>query len=154
MPGGLKAVVLLLCIGAAICASPAAAAPLAPADESRRIVDLINDARQTQGLHPLTHARPLMRSSARFATKLMQDQRFGHAPLIEASPSFLALSELLSKHGGRNSRPSATVSGWIRSPLHRGLVLSPAYRYAGGGIARGAFLGRASVIWAVQLGAH
>jgi uncharacterized protein YkwD len=142
---------LLLFLGGAVLLFACPASSVA-SSESGRIVAKINAARSANGLAPLQRSAALTRSSQRYAGHLMASQWFGHAPAIQASGRFRRLGEVLAMHGGRGLKAAATVRGWMASPGHRSLILSPGFGYAGGATGKGMFSGRRAVIWVVQLG--
>jgi uncharacterized protein YkwD len=76
---------------------------------------------------------------------------FGHAGSI-AAPAFARVGEALALQPGRRLRRSRTVRGWLRSPVHRALILQPDFGWAGAGHARGRFRGRQATIWVLHLG--
>jgi uncharacterized protein YkwD len=125
------------------------------ASERGRILDRINDARARHGLAALRGSDSLRHSATAFSRHLMRTQRFAHAARIHASPRFRTLGETLAiRLGSRRWRPRAVVRAWLRSPGHRALLLTGAFRYAGSGYSRGRFGGRRAVIWVLHLGAR
>jgi len=125
---------------------------VAPASASPPIVNKINKARRAHGLPALRYSRSLGRSSARFAHHLMAIDYFGHASRIRASGRFSALGECLARQWGWRLRPSRMVRGWMRSPVHRMILLSRRFNRVGAAPARGTFRGRRATFWVAQVG--
>jgi uncharacterized protein YkwD len=138
---------------AAACLVVAPASALAGAKQDALIAE-VNAARAASGLAALTTSSHLNRSATALAGRLMREGWFGHPGTIQAGGGFHSLGEALRLHTGTRPRYRATVRAWLRSPAHRGLVLSPGFTHVGAGIARGVFLGRPSTIWVLHLGAY
>ena len=137
--------VSLLCCGQARGSNP---------DADATMVDAINEARARHDLPALQSARPLRRSAAAFATRLLDTEVFAHAKTIQSRGHFRRLGEVLAMHPGAEARQRATVWRWLHSPTHRELLLSRNFGWIGAGRAVGTFEGRRTTIWVVQLGAR
>ena len=134
-----------------------AAPATAVADEAaaeREMVAAINDFRHANGRGGLRPSGSLQGSANAFAGWLMSNDHFGHVGHIRASRSFRRLGEVLELHGGSRALVRRTVRRWARSPGHRAVLLSRAFRQAGAGMATGSFRGRRATIWVVQVGAR
>jgi uncharacterized protein YkwD len=142
------AVVAVVLAGLAVSSISSATEPAAGAS----MVGKINKVRRAHGLAPLRASRSLKGSSRRFARHLMRIDYFGHFNRILASGRFRRLGEILALQRGWRLRRSSAVRGWLRSPGHRSILLSRAYRHVGAGHARGRFHGRLMTIWVVQFG--
>ena len=123
-------------------------------DDSRTMVEAINQARAEHGLAPLRHHALLGRSAQRHAGHLLRTDRFGHAGRVRASERFRRFGEVLAWHNGPRPLPERAVRRWMRSAPHRGMLLSRQFRFAGAGRVRGNFRGRRCTIWVVHLGAR
>ena len=142
-----------------VAAMPAVACALLPASAAGEVrkspspmVDRINEVRRGHGLRPARYSRSLSGSSARFARRLARTQRFTHASRIGASGRFSSLGEVLALMRGWEVRRADTLAYWLRSPSHRAVLLSPAFRYVGAARVRGHFGGTPTMFWTVQLG--
>jgi uncharacterized protein YkwD len=85
---------------------------------------------------------------------MLKNDYFGHLASIRAGGNFLSLGETLAWHGGWKTRIRWTVSGWMRSPPHRAVLMSPTYRFIGAGRARGNLGSRRATTWVAQVGAR
>ena len=138
------------CIAAAL-ALPTTAQAASPSDVMLRKV---NEVRARHGVRGLDSSGSLAASAAGYSNWLMQTDYFGHMPRIRASGAFDRLGEILEIHRGRRGRVARTVHLWLRSPSHRAVLLSSAFRYFGAGKAVGRFRGRRATIWVGHFGAH
>ncbi len=116
----------------------------------RTALCLINVQRRAHGLRRL-HSNPLLRSAAvRHSRDMVNEDFFSHtAPdgtdfvaRIRATgyidPSrFWRVGETITWGTGAGSSPSAAVRGWMHSPPHRKIILTPVFRSVGLGIAIG-----------------
>jgi uncharacterized protein YkwD len=132
----------------------AAAVPSAADAEVREqeMLDELNQVRARHDLRPLEPSASLEGSASAYAGTLMRGGWFGHSPAILGRPGFRTLGEALALHRGHRLLRARTVRAWLRSPVHRGLVLSQRFRLAGAGHARGRFRGRRATIWVLRLG--
>lgn len=120
-----------------------------------QILALVNKERAAAGLDPLTYSRLLEVSAQAYATRMANENFFGHvAPdgqtlkdRISATSyydrSFLlsckcvpgfALGENLAR--GQKT-PQEVVDAWMRSPSHRDAILNPDYSDIGVGVSAG-----------------
>jgi uncharacterized protein YkwD len=143
----LRRVLVACCLTAAVmlCGTPSVEA-------SPGLMSKVNGVRKAHRLAPLRVSPALARSSAGYAGRLMQADRFGHASRIRASHRFSRLGEVLAFNRGWTSSASAVVRGWLRSPSHRAALLSPSFRYAGAGVVQGRFGSGKATIWVVHFG--
>jgi len=131
-----------------------AVAPSATGSQPDRMLAKLNEVRQRHDLSALRYSASLTRSSQRFANRLMAADVFGHAARIQASNRFDHLGEVLAFQPGYAPHRFAAVRGWLASPSHRALVLSPSFRYVGVAHASGRFDSRAATIWVGQFGSR
>jgi len=89
--------------------------------------DHINEARIRYGLKPVRRSRGLKRSAAVMA-RWLQHHPFAHRDHIYASNRFVWLGEVLAT-GYQD--PRTVVRGWLDSPPHRAILLSPKARKVG-----------------------
>ena len=118
---------------------------------SRAMIIELNKVRAAYGLPRLRSSRKLRRGAFRHAGRMMGQDVFAHATL-HRTPPFRRLSEVIALRRGWGDPARRTVLRWLASPPHRVILLSPGYRYAGGGLARGRFRGRRSTSWVVRFG--
>ena len=143
------------CAGALLIAGWALAMPAFAHAEKRahqlHMLNAVNEVRAQHGVHAFHGAPRLHRSASSYARWMLRHGYFGHLARIRAS-GFRRLGENLSWHSGRRPAPRATVRRWLASPTHRALMLSPAFRWLGAGIAQGRFGGRVATIWVLHFG--
>ncbi|HET9508626.1 MAG TPA: CAP domain-containing protein [Gaiellaceae bacterium] len=135
------------------------------------VVHEINRVRVAHALRPL-RVSPSLRTAARGHTHAMIAHGFfGHDSLDGTAFSvrikrhytsrgwatWSVGEALLSTSGMRIVRPTVVVDAWLRSPSHREIVLSPAWRDVGIGVlyaptAPGAFEGAEAVVVTADFG--
>lgn len=118
---------------------------------AERMLTAVNELRLEHGLAPCRASDELSRSSSRFAAWQMRSGRFGHLDRIRGGAGYRTLGEALSIHGGLRPGVHATLRGWMRSPVHRPLLLSAGFREAGAGLSSGRYGGRRATIWVLRL---
>jgi len=116
------------------------------------MIDAINKLRDKHGLRALRHSPSLARTAKGYAGFLMRRDWLGHVYPIRASSRFNQIGEVLAMHNGRRDRIGATTRRWLHSPAHRGVILSPSFRWAGAGVRHGRFGGGRATIWVLQAG--
>jgi uncharacterized protein YkwD len=127
------------------------------ADAAVAILDGLNAARAEHGAPPLRADRRLALAARRHARDMVAHHFFSHeSPSGERPSSRIArtgwlhgrrhwrLGENLAWGRGCLGRPGAIVTGWLRSPAHRRIMLSRAYRVVGIGIAHGTPVGHSA----------
>jgi uncharacterized protein YkwD len=146
----------LALVGATLACGAALAAPAAAYGDGKelpqRMLHAVNAVRAQHGLAALHGSRSLHRSAGRYARWMLRADYFGHLNRIRASSGFSVLGENLAWHPGRRARVSRTVRRWMHSPPHRALILHPAFRWLGAGIARGRLNGRRATTWVLHFG--
>jgi len=105
-----------------------------------RVVELVNAARQQEGLEPLSPAASLMEAAQRQARAMAESGQLTHtgpdgSTMAERAQAagyngWTALGEVVA--AGVTS-PEAVVAQWLASPEHRARLLDPAYRELGAG---------------------
>lgn len=130
-----------------------AAASAAPADPSARMIEAINEIRADRGLRPLREAPALDRSATGWAKRIIRTNSFSHGSSYRNN-GFRTTGEILALNHGWQLRPRPALRLWLRSPGHRSLMLSSAFRFVGAGPARGNLSGGATTVWVVHFGAH
>lgn len=117
------------------------------------MVDRINQVRANHGLQPYRVAPKLMRASKGHAKRLMRNDGFTHGSAYRKN-GFRTAGEMLAYGSGWSLATGPSIRMWLRSPTHRGLMLSRSFRYVGANPVRGRYGGALRTIWVVQLGAH
>jgi uncharacterized protein YkwD len=128
--------------------------PAAPAaaNAQRDAIDQLNKIRQAHGLKELRPSLSLHRSSTRYARHMVDSGYFGHASRIAVSSRFSRVGETLELHSGWAPEPGLAMKGWMNSPTHRDLLLSPTFKWVGMGIARGTNSKGQYTVWVAHLG--
>ena len=116
------------------------------------LVSKINQVRAANGLRALHVSTSLNRSSSSYVHLMLRRHYFGHATRIMMSGRFRRRGEILAQNGGRRPRSARVLALWLRSPIHRSVMLDGAFRYIGVGRAYGSFGGRAATGWVAQFG--
>jgi uncharacterized protein YkwD len=132
---------------------PNAANAKTAVDPSERMIEAINEIRSDHGLRPLREAPVLDRSATGWAKRIIRSNSFSHGSSYR-SKGFRYSGEILAFNRGWQLRPRPALRLWLRSPGHRSLMLSSAFRYVGAGPARGSLSGGAATVWVVHFGAH
>jgi uncharacterized protein YkwD len=152
-----RRIILMAAVLLALLVPASAAAAATPA---RMMLHELNRVRVAHGL-PRVHMARGLRSAARAHTlDMLRHDYFAHTSprgstlfsRIVASPFVTrgpwTAGETLAWGSGLRGRPRAVVRAWLRSPSHRAIVLSAAYRWVGISGARGPFQGAASArVW-------
>jgi uncharacterized protein YkwD len=146
----------LALVGATLACGAALAAPAAAqgngTELQQRMLHAVNAVRAQHGLAAFHGSRSLARSAGRYARWMLRTDYFGHLGRIRASSRFSILGENLAWHPGRRARVSRTVRRWLNSPPHRALILHPALRWLGAGVARGRLYGKRATAWVLHFG--
>jgi uncharacterized protein YkwD len=133
-----------------VCGVPAAAA--ATGSPEQRMIEEINAARASEaGLPPLRPASDLERSAGAFAHWLVGHEQLAHRPRVSTNRSYPHCGEALAMHFSLQAHVGSTLSAWLQSPSHRGLVLTTSMNLVGVGHARGRLAGRPRTIWVIQV---
>ncbi|MDD3347869.1 CAP domain-containing protein [Oscillibacter sp.] len=111
----------------------------APSNYEAEVVRLVNDARQENGLQPLTASAELSHVARVKSQDMVDHHYFSHT-----SPTYGTPSQMLTNFGvsysssGENiaygqRTPQKVVATWMNSPGHRANILSAAYTQIGVG---------------------
>lgn len=139
-------------------AAAVAAAVAAPPAQSQLVgttlamADNVNRIRQAHGLPVLRATPELTWSASGYARSMLDQDRFGHLTSIRAPAHFGRLGETLAWHAGWRPRVDSTVSGWMRSPTHRAVLLNPSYRVIGAALWYGHYGRGRATAWVAHLG--
>ena len=135
---GSATVVLAALIGLAALLAPSASAESSPSAFGDRLVSLINQARQQQGLHALTVTSGTSTVAANWTKHLDSQQALSHNPDLgpqlesHGSPNWTAYGENVGD--GATSSADELFQAYMNSPEHRDNILNAAYRYLGVGV--------------------
>jgi uncharacterized protein YkwD len=141
-------VLVLVLLG--FCGVPMAVA--APQSPENRMVEKINAARASEAGLPALRASPdLERSAGAFAHWLVRHEQLRHRPTVSTNRSYPHSGEALALHFSLQAQVAATLGAWLKSPAHRGLVLTTSMNLVGVGHARGRLAGRPRTVWVIQV---
>lgn len=118
--------------------------------ERRAIACLLSAVREQHGLTALGVSGRLARAAAEHSRDMVARHYFGHgspggstmtgrvraAGYLRGAHAW-EVGEALAWATGGASTPAAFVASWLRSPEHRAILLDPAYRQVGVGLALG-----------------
>jgi uncharacterized protein YkwD len=125
----------------------------------------INAIRVANGLRPVGATKALTIAAKRHSQDMVRRHYFAHV-----SPSGQTVTERVKRAGylngadahklgeniawgsGSQASPAAIVRAWMNSPPHRAIILTPDFRDAGVGIARGAPQGGDGVTYTLDVG--
>jgi uncharacterized protein YkwD len=151
---------LVLAVLAAILAAPAAAhacrgashppSALSAARHAKAVRCLVNLERASRGIPKLRADRRLGRAARGYARLMARRDFFAHvSPAGSTLGSRVrrarfrgSVGEVLAWGQRGGGTPRALVNGWLRSPGHRAILLSPRFRRIGVGSSMGAPVGR------------
>ena len=134
-------------------------APLA--EQANTMVCLVNFARQTRGLPPVSTLDVLNRSAVAKAARIERCRDFNHSACgQDAADDIRALGyrgawgENLFIAGGRYGAPRPTLDGWLNSPGHRENLFRPEWRFEGIAVQKLDRFGRETdmTLWVNQFG--
>ncbi|MCD4783372.1 MAG: CAP domain-containing protein [Candidatus Eremiobacteraeota bacterium] len=114
----------------------------------KRVFELINKARVENGLSPLKFEEMAYKAALDHSRDMANRKYFSHTnpegkgvlARIEKYGFSLVnrrIGENISKNMGYSDPASIAVSGWLKSPGHRKNIMTPKFKCAGVGIARG-----------------
>ncbi len=130
--------------------------------QEKTMLCMIDHARRTAGLPPLTADARLMDSADRKARDVLSCQQFTHTPCGRAWTVHIdavgypwrTLGENIAWGTGPNGTVRKILNGWLQSPGHRGNLLSRDFADHGIALVVGTFQGWAGArIWVDQFGA-
>jgi uncharacterized protein YkwD len=148
MPWGTRAAAIAAVAGCMLGAPGGAHA----CSHERALVDAVNRVREAHGLAALRRSPELARSAGRYARWMLRADFFGHRRRIATNARFRQLGENLALEAGGRPHAGEIVRAWMRSPVHRSLILAPRYGWAGAGMARGRMGARPTTAWVMHFG--
>ena len=107
---------------------PAAPPALATTAKESRMLDMVNRVRLDHGAPALQWSRRLERRAERNSKGMARKGRLSHSGTLRDG-----MAEVV----GCGSTLRAILRAFMKSSLHRGIILDPYYREAGVGVARG-----------------
>jgi uncharacterized protein YkwD len=164
-----ETIALCAASGLLLAPAPAAAGQFARAtgcggDQLSTMLCLVNDARAARGLSPVRVSRALTRSSRLRAGAIVRCRQFSHTPCgqrfgavfrtVGYSRGRYSVGENLYWGSGDLGSPHRTLAGWLTSPAHRSVLLSPGWREVGVSVVTtsGLFAPGPNRIWVAQFG--
>jgi uncharacterized protein YkwD len=123
------------------------------ASPASRMLAGINQARVAHGVAPLRYSRNLAASADHYSRYMLARDYFGHLSRIQASwTRWSWVGENLAMYPGWGVRVGSIVRGWLHSPPHRAVMLSPRFRAGGVGYAHGRMGGRRATTVTLHVG--
>jgi uncharacterized protein YkwD len=129
-------------VGTYVVEAPASHCPVGMNDAAVRCE--VNAFRAANQLPPLRKNVRLTHAAKGWAQTMVREHFFAHSapgkpPLTGRARAagyrrFRALGENIAWGMGTSASPSAIVAGWMQSPPHRAVMLTPSFREAGVGI--------------------
>lgn len=148
-PIALTALAATLVLALYTSAAHASTSTFRPATEKQVIV-LINKVRADHGLHRLTANASLQRAARYHSNDELTNGYFSHdgptgtfGKRIDRYVHRALAAENICYGTGGWAKASGIVSLWMHSPEHRQIILTPALRHIGVGVAFGTFQGQA-----------
>jgi uncharacterized protein YkwD len=140
-----------LALGAFLSSTGVASAVTAP--PRKQLLLAINHVRASYGMPSLLGASALRTAALRHSEDMLARDYFAHtSPSGSTVASRIIRSGFVSGHSwrgaetlawgtGKRSSPAATVAAWLRSPVHRAIMLAPGFHWVGIGRNCGRFSG-------------
>jgi uncharacterized protein YkwD len=152
---------MVLAAFAVLAVAPASAHAIKMTKPEKKVLALVNHARVKHGLVKLKMVRSLERASRNHSREMVRCSYFSHnsfdgewfgARLIRfgytsAGCTCWAVGENIAWGCGRSGTPKAIFKAWMRSPVHRAIILTARFRNVGIGRAKGAFRGISGVVF-------
>ncbi|MDQ1705363.1 MAG: hypothetical protein QOF18_1729 [Frankiaceae bacterium] len=114
------------------------AASYSPSSYASRLLSLVNQAREQNGLRPLTATSGTGSVAAAWTSQLASDRSLSHNPNLahdlstHGSSHWMTYGENVGQ--GQASSPDGLFKAYMASPEHRDNILTSAYRYVGVGV--------------------
>jgi uncharacterized protein YkwD len=117
-------------------------------------MEMLNDVRRANGVPALRVSESLNRSAEGYARRMLEIDFFGHGSNIDVAGGFRSAGETLAWHSGWDAQPRRTVERWLNSSGHRAVLMSPAFRWVGMGLARGKLGSHTATTWVAHVGSR
>jgi uncharacterized protein YkwD len=121
----------------------------------QQVLTLLNEIRAQHRLPALALSAPLRNAARAHSLDMFRRGYFAHNSPEETATARIArylkgakLSENIGWGIGLRGAPPGLVYGWMESPAHRAVILDPALRRVGLGIALGTFGGKRGTVLA------
>jgi uncharacterized protein YkwD len=121
----------------------------------QQVVDLLNEVRAQHHLPALELSTPLRNAARAHSLDMLRRGYFAHNSPEETAPARInrylvgaKISENIGWGVGVLGSPPGLVYGWMESPAHRAVILDPALRRVGLGVALGTFNGKRGTVLA------
>jgi uncharacterized protein YkwD len=118
----------------------------------QQVLTLLNEIRAKNHLPALTLSAPLREAARAHSLDMFRRGYFAHNSPEESATARIARylkgrsSETIGWGIGLLGSPPGLVYGWMESPPHRAVILDPALRQVGLGIALGTFAGKPGTV--------
>ena len=116
---------------------------------NRAVACMLSKVRVRRGLPPLRRSRALEAAATRHSRDMVANRYYSHVSRDGSDPAarirgagylrdarFWAIGEVMV-FARPSFTPSRAVRAWLRSPKHRAVILTAAFRHVGAGIVRG-----------------
>ena len=159
----MKRLLIVLCLMtmSVLTVAPAAHASVTLTKPERTLLALINHARAKRSLHRLRMVTTLERASRAHSREMLRRGYFGHnsyngesvgARLIRfgyktSGCTSWTVGECIAYGRGTYGSPKRVFAAWMKSPAHRVIILTKAFRNAGIGRAKGTYRGTSGTIF-------
>jgi uncharacterized protein YkwD len=153
-----RVVLCLFALGAVLATTGVASAAATP--PRKELLRAINLVRSSYGMPKLLGARALRSAALRHSEDMIARNYFAHTSPTGSTLSYRILrsgfvngrwwrgAETLAWGTGARASASATVSAWLKSPIHRAIMLSAGFRWVGIGRDCGRFAGHTGAcVW-------
>ena len=124
------------------------------------LLRLINNTRKSRGLAVVRAAGPLDRAALAHSRDLLAHDYFSHSSLAGATVAARArragystsgclrwsVGEVIALGSGSRGRPESVFKAWMRSRVHRRVILTRNWRDVGVGCVRGRYKGVSGVV--------
>lgn len=144
----------------AVVAASSGIASAATTPPRKELLRAINRVRASYGMSKLLGAPALRAAALRHSQDMLARDYFAHTSPTGSTVAFrIVRSGFVSGHVwragetlawgiGARAGAAATVAAWLRSPIHRAIMLSPGFRWVGIGRNCGRFAGyRGACVW-------
>jgi uncharacterized protein YkwD len=114
------------------------------AGSEQQVLILLNQIRRERGLGPLVFSTPLRVAARGHTADMLQNGYFDHDSPGEAWDTRVsrfvkssAVGETIARGRGATGTPAGIIYQWMHSMPHRRVILNPALRFVGVGVASG-----------------
>ena len=140
----LRSLLVSLAVLAVPCVAHAATRVSYQAGSEQQVLVLLNQIRRQHGLSALAFSSPLRIAARGHSADMLQNGYFDHNSAAEAWDSRIlgyvkssTVGETIARGRGSTGSPAGLVNQWMRSALHRRVILNAGLRLVGVGVAVG-----------------